>query len=265
MIIDVHTHVGDGNDNKTFTADNLIASMDEANIDYSIIIAERTAAGKLSRIESILQVTEKNPRLKAVVDCHFESLDLAQINEIISLLDSGKVLGVKFYIGYEQYYPYNERLFPIYEYCQKNGKPVIFHTGIMEWGGTGLLKYAHPLTIDEVAALFPNLKIIMAHMGNPWLLDAAAVMSKNKNVYADMSGFFEEEMPISHDDIVVFKERMLDAELFLGSYDKFLFGTDWPLYNQKEYIGAINALDLDPREKDLVFWKNAVKLFNLKI
>src|SRR5688500_195988 len=104
MIIDVHTHVGESDDNKILTADDLLASMDQARIDYSLIIAERTTAGKLARIENILKITENQPRLKAIVDCHFESLDLAQINEIINLLESNKAVGVKFYIGYEQYY-----------------------------------------------------------------------------------------------------------------------------------------------------------------
>jgi len=128
-----------------------------------------------------------------------------------------------------------------------------------------LLKYSHPLNIDEVANRFTHLKIVMAHMGNPWLLDCAAVMAKNKYVYADMSAFFEENRPILYDDITVFKESMLDAELLLGADDKFLFGRDWRLYNQAEYISAINALDLDERESELVFWKNAKEIFNLDI
>jgi predicted TIM-barrel fold metal-dependent hydrolase len=264
MIIDCHTHIGKSN-NKDWKPEDLIASMDVAGIDYSIIIAESEAGGELSSIDSILKITAKQPRLKAVVDCSYKTLDIQQTNRIINLLEKEQAVAVKFYLGYEAYYPNNEKLYPIYEYCQKNGKPVIFHTGILETGLKGLLKYSHPLNVDEVANIFPGMKIVMAHMGNPWLLDCAAVLAKNKNVYADMSGFFEENTPIDHDDITIFKERLLDAELFLGNYEKFLFGTDWPLYNQKEYLEAIEAIDLDPREKDLVLWKNAKNIFNLSV
>jgi len=264
MIIDAHTHIGESN-GKIYTSGDLITSMDEAKIDYSILLAESGTSEDVSSIDNILKIAEKNPRLKPVVDCSFERLTEDYTKRIIDLLAKNKVVGVKFYLGYEPYYPNNEKLSPIYEFCQKSGKPVIFHTGILETGSHGLLKYSHPLNIDEVANRFAHLKIVMAHMGNPWLLDCAAVMAKNKYVYADMSAFFEENQPILYDDITVFKERMLDAELFLGSYDKFLFGTDWPLYNQAEYISAINALDLDERESELVYWKNAKQIFNLDI
>jgi predicted TIM-barrel fold metal-dependent hydrolase len=62
----------------------------------------------------------------------------------------------------------------------------MFHTGVLEAGSTGLLEYSHPLQIDRVATRFRNLTIVMAHMGNPWLIDCAAVLAKNENVYADM-------------------------------------------------------------------------------
>ena len=70
----------------------------------------------------------------------------------------------------------------------------------------------------------------MAHMGNPWLIDCAAVLAKNENVYADMSAFFAENRSITAHDVEVFKQRMEQVRVFLYSYEKFLFGTDYPLY-----------------------------------
>lgn len=55
-------------------------------------------------------------------------------------------------------------------------------------GGHGLLKYAHPLTLDETAASHPRVRFIIAHVGSPWILDAVEVMAKNENVYIDVSG-----------------------------------------------------------------------------
>lgn len=258
MIIDSHTHV-----DKVSEPEDLIKSMDDAAIDYSIIIADgKDGAG--SSIESLLKSAQKYDKLGIVGDVDFSTFDLSQINYLIDLMDKEKILGVKFYLGYEEYYPSNERLHPIYQYCQENGKPVIFHTGALESGNRGLLKYSHPLNIDEVANLFPKLKIVMAHMGNPWLLDCAAVLFKNENVYADMSGFFEENSTIGHEEIEIFINRLSDAWLFLGSYEKFMFGTDYPLYSQREYLQAVQSLNLTKEEKDHVFWKNAKKIFNLK-
>jgi uncharacterized protein len=193
----------------------------------------------------------------------FNTLDVEQINRLCELLQDNKIVGVKFYLGYDNYYPSNEKLFPLYEFCQENNKPVIFHTGALETGDEGQLKYSHPLNIDEVAHLYPNLKIVMAHMGNPWLTDAAAVMSKNDNVYADLSGFFDENEPIDPREVEIFLDRLKDVWLFLGNYEKCLFGSDFPLYSQKEYLEAVRRIEMTEEEKELVFWKNANQVFNL--
>jgi len=261
MIIDCHTHLGDAN-GKNWTPDALIASMDETGIDTSIIISE-IDSGELSTIDSMLQTTASHPRLKLIAHVDFATLDDRQITRLTELLETNRAIGIKCYLGYEEYYASDEKLFPLYEYCSTHGKPVMFHTGSLERANSGLLKYAHPLTVDEVANAFPKLNIIIAHMGNPWLMDCAAVMSKNENVYADMSAFFEEYAPITHDDTDIFVKRLQDVRLFLGSYEKFLFGTDWPLYSQKEYVTAVEALPLTPDEHDRVFWKNARDMFHL--
>ena len=135
----------------------------------------------------------------------------------------------------------------------------------METGFSGLLKYSHPLNVDEVANKFPNLKIVIAHMGNPWILDCLAVVLKNPNVYVDCSAYFTEYKPIKEEDVGVFIKQLTDAKVFIGDFKRFLFGTDWPLYNQKEYLEAVKGLPMTDEEKELVFWKNAKEVFNLKM
>ena len=56
---------------------------------------------------------------------------------------------------------------------------------------------------------------------------------------------------------------MEDLRTFMGDFKKMLFGTDYPLYNQKEYIGAVQQLPLSEQEKELVFWENANVVYNL--
>lgn len=263
MIIDAHTHFGE-TAGKILAAEDLLSGMDEAGINYSMVIADSTSP-KTSSIEKIVEAARKNPRLKPVGDVDFADFSYKQIQKLFSYLDRGDLYGIKFYLGYEEYYANSRLLYPLYEYLQDHNKPAIFHTGALETEALGLLKYSHPLTIDEVANQFPKLKIVMAHMGNPWLIDCAAVLAKNKNVYADMSGFFAENYPIETEDIKVFVAQLSQMNTFLGSFDKFLFGTDWPLYSQKEYLDAVLSLPMSAREKELVLWKNANKLFNLKV
>jgi predicted TIM-barrel fold metal-dependent hydrolase len=260
MVIDCHTHLDDGGG-----AEKLLRSMDEAEIDASIVIAE-TLPGDISNAAQVLEAVNQSERLWAIVNCVFSrTVELKYLEELTQLLLGDRVVGLKFYLGYEEYSPNDERLYPLYEYCEKHAVPIMFHTGVLEAGSSGLLEYSHPLQVDRVATRFPNLTIVMAHMGNPWLIDCAAVLAKNENVYADMSAFFAENKTITAHDVEVFKQRMEQVRVFLYSYDKFLFGTDYPLYSQKEYLRAVEALDMQPDEHERVMHGNAAKMFGIAI
>jgi uncharacterized protein len=261
MVVDCHTHLGEAN-GRMYRPDDLLRSMDAAQIDMSIVIAERTS-GPYTTTENLVALVAQQPRLRVLADVNFATLDVQEIGRIAALLDQDEIVGLKFYVGYEEYYASNEKLFPLYEHCQRQGKPVMFHTGALERANRGLLKYSHPLTVDEVAHAFPDLRIVLAHMGNPWLLDCAAVMAKNEHVYADVSAFFDEFTPITAQETAVFVQRLADLRVFLGSYDKFLFGTDWPLYEQDQYLAAVEALGLSGAERGRVLGGNAERLFGL--
>jgi predicted TIM-barrel fold metal-dependent hydrolase len=147
---------------------------------------------------------------------------------------------------------------------EKLGKPVIFHTGLLMEGLPGLLRQVQPLNIDDVASKFPKLKIIMAHFGNPWITDAAAVLFRNKNVYVDLSGYFEIFKPIPKKDIKYLIQDITFIKNWVG-LKRCLFGTDWPLYSQEEYLAAVKQIPMNTEEKELVLWKNARELFKLDI
>src|SRR5437764_5409487 len=133
----------------------------------------------------------------------------------------------------------------------------MFHTGVLETGSTGLLEYSHPLQVDRVATRFPNLTIVMAHMGNPWLIDCAAVLAKNENVYADMSAFFAENRSITAHDVEVFKQRMEQVRVFFFSYEKFFFGPVFPFSSRKGYLERVGGFGRKKPEHEPVCNPNA--------
>ena len=264
MIIDVHTHVGKMG-GKIRTPKDLLASMDEAGIDYSMVISLLGSKNPYQLdMEETVQICQKYPRLKVIGRVNFDKLNEEQIEQLKNFLRTGKIHGVKFFLGYQKYHANDSKLHAIYKFCQDNNFPVIYHTGVLEAGFPGLLKSSHPLTIDEVADTFPNLKIVMAHMGNPWIMDCAAVVAKNKNVYMDFSGYFTEYQSLDSEEVEMFIRQLKDFKIFAG-FKKCMFGTDWPLYSQKEYLEAANQLVMTDEEKELVFWKNSVNVFNLKV
>ncbi len=140
--------------------------------------------------------------------------------------------------------------------------PVIFHSGdtLAGYVANPKIKYSHPIHIDEVATDFPKLKIIIAHMGNPWLVDCAEVLYKNPNVYADISGLVVgKDLKTPYGKLM--KRRIEELIAYVGS-DKLLYGTDWPLCPMKEYLRFVNALRISKAAKEKLFSQNAKKAFN---
>ena len=174
------------------------------------------------------------------------------------LLDEA-ILGLKIFPGYHSVYPSDPRYFPFYRLAAKYSKPVIIHTGDT-FGSKYLVKYAHPLPIDEIAVKFSQTTFIIAHLGNPWVRDAAELIYKNENVYADVSAFC-----IGHTygkDLQRVKNDIRWALSYTGRPDKFLYGSDWPLTPMKEYIEVIKKAVPKPFHRK-IFYENAKKVFKL--
>lgn len=169
--------------------------------------------------------------------------------------------GFKLYLGYQPMYAFDPIYFPVYELAQEMGLTVAFHTGDTA-NPTGRLKFSHPLTVDEVAVRYPNLRLVLCHFGAPWFLDAAEVVKKNPNVFADLSG-----LASGIPDTAVFRSRYkgfcsnLENWLeYLDDYGKLLYGSDWPLVNLPAYIKLIESfIPEDEREK--VFFENALRVY----
>ncbi len=264
MVIDCHTHVT-GSHGARRKPEDLIASMDEAGIEYSLLIADfhsHTNRGVTN--EEVIEIVAKHfPRIQAIGNVDYATLDSAQEAKLKHYIEKRVIVGLKCYLGYEHFYPADEKLFELYAFCSERNAPVMFHTGITESSHRTVLKYAKPLGVDEVASLFPDLKIVIAHMGNPWIADCAAVVAKNKNVYVDCSGYFKEYSPIEEVEADRFREQMREFRIFVGDYKKLLFGTDWPIYSQGEYLSVVQTLPMTDEERELVFRGNAETLFGI--
>jgi predicted TIM-barrel fold metal-dependent hydrolase len=171
--------------------------------------------------------------------------------------------GIKLYPGYDPHYITDPLYEPYYELAEQYGKPVAIHTGQTQ-GSRAHLKYCHPLTVDDVATDHPRVQFVMCHFGNPFLADAAAVLEKNPNVAADISGLLAGYEDL--DSYFIGKREyvdMLRGWLGYGDYwDRILFGTDWPGVNLANYLGFICRLVPDKHAGELMF-DNANRIYQL--
>ncbi|MGE8204248.1 amidohydrolase family protein [Heyndrickxia sp. NPDC080065] len=175
-------------------------------------------------------------------------------------LQKENVVGLKIYLGYYPFYAYDEVYHSVYVLAEKYDLPVVFHTGDT-YSERGLLKYAHPLTLDEVAVRYRNVRFMMAHFGDPWVLTGAEVVYKNSNMFADLSGLLVgPEKDLKSYSEGRFFDHLRHALVYCDHYERLLFGTDWPLAPIKPYIEFIKQMIPEKYYED-VFYNNALKVF----
>lgn len=178
-------------------------------------------------------------------------------------LSRPRCAGIKIYTGYAPVWPSDGRLRPYYELAQQYGKPVAFHMG-MTAGSMGALKYSNPLALDEAAAEFPGVQFVMCHFGNPFLQEAAAVMEKNHNVAADLSGLLDGATDL--DRFFRHQEGYVQAlrtwMRYVDDDSRFMFGTDYPAADMENYIEFITRL-VDEESLEKVLFHNADRIYNL--
>ncbi len=176
-------------------------------------------------------------------------------------LRSPQCVGLKFYPGYSPIYPGDPRHFPFYELAGALKVPVVFHTG--DTAGTrGLVKYSHPLGVDEVAVRFPQTTFVLAHYGNPWIVDATEVAAKNENVFIDLSGLAAGKVGVPEylEEFQGYVAHLKTWMAYLADWEKFLYGSDFPLVSVSAYIGIIKALT-PAKHWENVFYNNALRVF----
>ncbi len=134
------------------------------------------------------------------------------------------------------------------------------------------VKYAHPLLVDEVAVDFPSVRFVLAHVGNPWTIDAAEVLYKNNkperaNVWTDLSGLVvgsAADLRASQEQgqLRPVAERIRQAFDYAERPDRFLYASDWPLAPMAAYRDFIREIIPEEHHR-AVFYDNAKALFKL--
>jgi predicted TIM-barrel fold metal-dependent hydrolase len=175
----------------------------------------------------------------------------------VDLLAAG-ARGLKLHPSLQGFLPNDRSVYPLYDAVSSARVPVIFHTGQTGIGaglpgGRGIkLRYSDPMLIDDVAADFPQLTVILAHPSVPWQ-DAAISMATHKaNVYIDLSGWSPKYFP---PQLVRAAGGMLKH--------KVLFGSDYPVVTPDRWLADFEALDIKPESRSLILKENAAALLGL--
>jgi predicted TIM-barrel fold metal-dependent hydrolase len=189
------------------------------------------------------------------VDPHKGKLGAREVRELI---DAG-VRGFKFHPNTQAFYPNDREHYQLYEPIAEAGLVALFHSGTtgigagMAGGGGVRLKYSNPMFVDDVAADFPELKIILAHPSFPWQDEALAVAVHKPNVYIDLSGWSPKYFP---ENLIRYTNSQLRH--------KMLFGSDFPLITPDRWLADFENLPIKDEVRPLVLKENAVGLLELR-
>ena len=218
-------------------------------------------------VDGTLAVARQVPGVYAVgVADPTRGADPEHMRRVEAVVASGRVRALKAYLGYLHFAPTDPGYRPYYELAERRRLPVFFHTGDT-YSPRARLRFARPLPIDDVAVDHPRACFILAHLGNPWLTDAAEVVYKNVNVWADLSGFViggpEAFAGADRQEMLSETRAALGrAYRYAERPNRFLYGSDWPLAPMTAYRDLI-ASSIPESHHPLLFEENARLLFRL--
>jgi predicted TIM-barrel fold metal-dependent hydrolase len=165
--------------------------------------------------------------------------------------------GLKLAPPMQEFFPDDAKLSGLYRRAQELGIPILFHAG-MSWEPGSRLKYGHPLRFEDVAAEFPKLRIVLAHLAWPWVVDAVALALKYPNVSLDTSALYFDNprdfltFAMKHQVPLTVFERSLRRQL--------LFGSNYPRVEIKNMARAVRGLGFSEECLELIFHGNAEAL-----
>ncbi len=156
--------------------------------------------------------------------------------------------GVKLHPDFQRFNIDDPAAFPIYRSCQERGLPVLFHTGDKRYD------WSAPARMAAIARQFPGLTCIAAHFGgyNHW--QDVEVYKDLHNVWFDTSSALF-KLP---------RERALYLIELMG-HRRFLFGTDFPMWDHREELERFLSLGLPEEVRDDILYRNFRRLFGVEI
>ena len=281
VAIDVHTHVeADGHGHfslddelmdasaayfkadqlRTPTLDDIAAHYRERSMAAVVFTVDASTATGHPALSSE-EIAEGAARNNDVL-IPFGSVDPRQGEAAVErarlLVTEHGVRGFKLHPSLQAFAPNDPAYYPLYEAFSELGVVALFHTGQTGIGaglpgGRGIkLRYSDPMLLDDVAADFPDLQIVMAHPSVPWVDAAISIATHKANVFMDLSGWLPKYFP-----------PQLVRQLGTLLRRKVLFGSDFPVLTPDRWMASFAELEVREEARPSIFKENAARLLGL--
>lgn len=173
-------------------------------------------------------------------------------DRMLALLEEARALGargIKLHPPLCRFYPMEERLAPVYSWAQQKGLPVLFHGGRSPESPD--THFSHPRHFEPLAAAYPRLKIIIAHLGCDFFDDAILVSRRFERVYFDTSF----AMSATSSPAILSDAEAVELIRKIGVH-KTMFASDYPWSNPAEDLERMRSIGLTETELERILWNN---------
>ena len=238
IVVDCHCHLGKGHDYQQSLSQQL-EEMDNFGIERAVIcpVDRYIAVENREGNDYVLSIAKTHPdRFFAFATANpwFGSKALTELKRA---LNEG-ARGIKLHPALQGFLLCDDLVYPVLEIAGENNVPIYFHTGTPA--------YSQPMHVAELAMRFPEVNLIMGHMGSTdFWIDAVPAAQLASNIYVDTSWSLPDKIRNAINNIGV---------------DRVLFGTDSPLSTYSVEMGCINATSLDENEKVMLMGNNLLRL-----
>lgn len=241
MIVDCHTQIWEPNRLPRWMqpAGSAITALDPSRhleavqtIDRAIVLAFKSVFLK-SEIPN--RYVADYCRRNATKLIGFAGVDPTADDCLTELRTAHEDLGLKGVVispALQNFHPSDTRAVRIYEQCVQRGLPLVFEQHNRY--PSARMEFARPMLLDEVAREFPDLRIVVTHMGYPWVDETIALLAKHPNVYANVAGLLKQQW-LAYNALV--------SAFQCGVTDKLLFGSDFPFRSPAACIEALYSLN----------------------
>jgi predicted TIM-barrel fold metal-dependent hydrolase len=220
------------------TVEDLLESGRRGGIDRFVVFSAAAVPEQVRSINNyIASVCGEHPEFTGFGTLHAATENPEEeIERIISL----GLRGIKLHPDMQHFNIDDEKMMNIYALLEGR-LPVVFHTGDYRYS------YSHPSRLARVLDRFPALVCVAAHFGGWSLQDLAMEYLKDRFCYLDVSS----SLPF------LGKKRSVELIRFYGS-GRFLFGSDFPMWDPAVCLEEFHALNLSPAEEEDILYKNAL-------
>ena len=149
--------------------------------------------------------------------------------------------GIKVGPIYQNFRPMHEHAQPMWRKAEKLGLPFMVHQGTT-FTRVSPLKYANPIQLEDVALAYPEVRMVIAHLGHPWELETIVLIRKQPNIYADLSALWYRPWQL-------YNSLRLAYEY--GVTHKLFFGTDFPVASVEDSINGLREIPALARRANL--------------